>query len=76
MMVSRFIRNGDYDKAQEILDLMPDKEDAASSMADKQILQINIYLRQGETEKKSPRRGKNQKKWRYEECISPWKKKT
>ena len=22
------------------------------------------------------RRGKNQKKWRYEECISPWKKKT
>ena len=51
MMVSRFIRNGDYDKAQEILDLMPDKEDAASSMADKQILQINIYLRQGETEK-------------------------
>lgn len=26
--------------------------------------------------KKSPRRGKNQKKWRYEECISPWKKKT
>ena len=26
--------------------------------------------------KRSPRRGKNQKKWRYEECISPWKKKT
>ena len=29
-----------------------------------------------EEQKKSPRRGKNQKKWRYEECISPWKKKT
>lgn len=51
MMVSRFIRNGDYDKAQEILDFMPDKEDISGGMADKQILQINIYLRQGETEK-------------------------
>ena len=29
-----------------------------------------------EEQKRSPRRGKNQKKWRYEECISPWKKKT
>ena len=29
-----------------------------------------------EEQKKKPRRGKNQKKWRYEECISPWKKKT
>ena len=29
-----------------------------------------------ESRKRSPRRGKNQKKWRYEECISPWKKKT
>ena len=29
-----------------------------------------------EEQKKGPRRGKNQKKWRYEECISPWKKKT
>ncbi len=29
-----------------------------------------------EQKKKPPARGKNQKKWRYEECISPWKKKT
>lgn len=29
-----------------------------------------------EEQKRGPRRGKNQKKWRYEECISPWKKKT
>ena len=51
MMVSRFIRNGEYGKAQEVLDSMPDKEDAFSSMADKQMLQTNIYLCQGETEK-------------------------
>ena len=42
MMVSRFIRGGDYKKAQEILDVMPDKEDPADSMADKRILQVNI----------------------------------
>ncbi len=29
-----------------------------------------------EQKKKAPGAGKNQKKWRYEECISPWKKKT
>ncbi|MCI8483062.1 MAG: helix-turn-helix transcriptional regulator [Lachnospiraceae bacterium] len=51
MRVSRFIQKGDYDKAQEILDLMPDKEDFISSIADKRMLQINIYLGQGETEK-------------------------
>lgn len=51
MMVSRCIRKGDYDKAQEILDIMPDREDVISSMADKRMLQANIYLCQGETEK-------------------------
>lgn len=50
MLVSRFIRSGDYDKAQEILDVMPDKEDYINSMADKRILQINLYLCQGKTE--------------------------
>lgn len=50
MMVSRYIRSGEYDKAQEILDIMPDKEDALSSMADKRILQVNVYLHQGKTE--------------------------
>ena len=50
MMVSRFIRKGDYGTAQEILDLMPDKEDMISSLADKQMLQINIYQHQGRTE--------------------------
>lgn len=51
MMVSRYIRKGEYDRAQEILDIMPDKEDALSSVADKRILQVNLYLCRGETEK-------------------------
>ena len=50
MMVSRFIRKGDYDTAQEILDLMPDKEDILNSMADKLMLQVIIYQHQGKTE--------------------------
>lgn len=45
MMVSRAIRDGDYGTAQKILDLMPDKEDLMSGMADKRLLQINLYLR-------------------------------
>ncbi len=51
MMVSRFIRDGKYDIAQEILDVMPDREDVISSMADKRMLQVNMYLCKGETEK-------------------------
>ncbi len=51
MRASRSIRNGDYEKAQEILNLMPDKEDLMNSMADKRMLQVNLYLRQGETER-------------------------
>jgi len=53
MLVSRFIRKGDYDKAQEVLDLMPDKEDMISSMADKLMLQVIIYQHQGKAEKAS-----------------------
>lgn len=51
MRVSRLIRSSDYEKAQEILHLMPEKEDLISSMADKRMLQMNIYLYRGETEK-------------------------
>lgn len=51
MMAARQIRNGNYEKAQEILDVMPDKEDIVSAMADKKILQVNLCLAQGETEK-------------------------
>ena len=50
MMASRFIHKGDYDKAQEILDVMPDKKDFSGGIADKQILQINLYLQQGKTD--------------------------
>lgn len=51
MRASRLIRDGDYEKAQEILDQMPDREDLTGSMADRRILQINLWLCQGETEK-------------------------
>lgn len=50
MLVSRCIRNGSYDRAQEILDLMPDKEDFISSLADKRMMQVAIYLHQGKAE--------------------------
>lgn len=50
MLVGKCIRNNNYDKAQEILDLMPDKEDIISSMADKRMLQVTIYLHQGKSE--------------------------
>lgn len=50
MLASRFIRNGDYEKAQEILDCMPDKEEIAGGMVDKRMLQVNLYLSQGKTE--------------------------
>lgn len=51
MIVSRLIRNGDYDRAQEVLDLMPDKEEIMDSMADKLMLQVIIYQHQGKAEK-------------------------
>lgn len=53
MMVSRFISKGNYGEAQKILDLMPDKEDITSSIADKRMLQVNICQHQGKTEKAS-----------------------
>ena len=53
MIVSRLIRKGNYDQAQEVLDRMPDSEDIASSMADKLMLQVIIYQEQGKAEKAS-----------------------
>lgn len=50
MLVCRCIRNDDYDRAQEILDLIPDRDDVISSMADKRMLQVTICLQQGRTE--------------------------
>lgn len=51
MMASRLIRAGEYDEAQKVLDTMPSKDDILSTIADKKMLQIAIYLHQGETEK-------------------------
>lgn len=53
MIVSRLIRKGNYDEAQKVLDSMPDREDRISSMADKLMLQVNIYLHQGKAEQAS-----------------------
>lgn len=49
MIVGKLIRKGEYDKAQEVLDIMPDREDLISSMADKRMLQILLYQQQGKT---------------------------
>lgn len=51
MIVGKLISKGDYDKAQEVLDLMPDREDIISTMADKLMLQVIIYQHQGKAEK-------------------------
>lgn len=53
MIVSRLIRKGNYDQAQEVLDRMPDRENIISSMADKLMLQVIIYQNQGKAEKAS-----------------------
>ena len=47
MLASRFIRRGAYERAQTILDRMPDKKAITSELADKQMLQISLYRHQG-----------------------------
>ena len=51
MLASRYLRSGEYEKAQEILDLMPDRNDIVGSMADKFWLQVEIDKHQGKSEK-------------------------
>jgi len=53
MIASKFISKGNYDKAQEVLDRLPDREDMISSIADKLMLQVIIYQNQGKAEKAS-----------------------
>lgn len=48
MLASKYIRSADYEKAQELLDSMPSKEDMLSSMTDKLMLQVSIYQKQGQ----------------------------
>lgn len=51
LMANRLIREGRYDKAQVILDRMPDKETILQSVADKSLLQVRLYEEKGEHEK-------------------------
>ncbi len=50
-LASRYLRSGQYEKAQETLDLMPDRKDIADSMTDKLWLQVEIDKHQGKSEK-------------------------
>ena len=51
MLASKYLRSGEYEKAQETLDLMPDRNDIVGSMADKFWLQVEIDKHQGKSEK-------------------------
>lgn len=51
MLASRFIRKGEYEKAQEMLNRMPDRNDVLRNMADKLMLQVEIDKQQGRPEK-------------------------
>lgn len=46
MRVSRYIRQGKVEAAQEVLDTIEDKRDLGSSLPDKLMLQVTIYLQQ------------------------------
>lgn len=47
LLANKSIRQGDYDRAQQILDRMPDKQSVTQEMADKQMLQIIIHQYRG-----------------------------
>lgn len=51
MLASRYLRSGEYEKAQETLDMMPDRNDIVGNMADKLWLQVEIDRHQGKSEK-------------------------
>lgn len=50
MRVSRYIRQDQLDTAQEVLDTIQDKKELVSSMPDKLMLQVSIYLKQDKAE--------------------------
>lgn len=47
MLAGRYIRSAEYEKARQILDSMPGGEEALGAMADKLMLQVAIYEKQG-----------------------------
>lgn len=51
MLASRYLRGGEYEKAQKALDLMPDKNDRIRDVADKFWLQVELDKQQGKSEK-------------------------
>ena len=50
MRVSRYIRQGKTDAAQEVLDTIQDKTNLISALPDKLILQVSIYLQQNKSD--------------------------
>uniref|UniRef100_UPI004056661A helix-turn-helix domain-containing protein n=1 Tax=Agathobacter sp. TaxID=2021311 RepID=UPI004056661A len=46
MRVNRYIRQGKVDAAQEVLDTIQDKNELFSSLPDKLMLQVSVYLQQ------------------------------
>lgn len=50
ILVSRYIRRGNMEKAQDTVDTMPDCNEMVAEYADKRMLQVNIYMKQGKTE--------------------------
>lgn len=46
MLANKYIRRGELDQAQQILDRMPDKQDITRELADKLMLQVTIYQQQ------------------------------
>lgn len=51
MQISRHTRRGDYARAQQLLNAMPDKHELGDYLPDKLMLQVNIYLRQGKADR-------------------------
>lgn len=51
MLASRYIRRGEMEKAQEILDTMPDPNDMVADYADKLTLQVAVYMHGKEPER-------------------------
>lgn len=50
MLANKYIRRGELEQAQQVLDRMPDKQDITQELADKMMLQVTIYQQQGKYE--------------------------
>lgn len=51
MMACRYIRRGEDEKAQSAIDQLPDRKELNGSVADKLLIQVNLYLHQGKADK-------------------------